>query len=104
MSDQELGKEKNYMDQRKRIWLEKIIYSSYKNTAGIIVLKNGKTVYENYFNEYTATSTLHVFSVTKSIISILIGIAIEKGHIKGVDQKVLEFFPDYKVIGSCEMH
>lgn len=97
MSDQEMGKEKNCMDQRKRIWLEKIIYSSYKNTAGIIVLKNGNTVYENYFNEYTATSTLHVFSVTKSIISILIGIAIEKGHIKGVDQKVLEFFPDYKV-------
>ncbi len=87
----------NQMNQRKKIGLEKIINSSYHNTAGIIVLKNGKTVYETYFNEYTATSTLHVFSVTKSIISILIGIAIEKGYIKSINQKVLEFFPDYTV-------
>lgn len=40
----------NPMDQRKKIGLEKIINSCYNNTAGIIVLKNGKTLYENYFN------------------------------------------------------
>jgi len=77
--------------------MEKIINSSYKNIGGIIVLKNGKTAYENYFNECTATSTLHVFSVTKSIISILIGIAIDKGYIKSINQKILDFFPDYTV-------
>ncbi len=77
--------------------MEKIINSSYKNIGGIIVQKNGKTVYENYFNECTATSTLHVFSVTKSIISILIGIAIDKGYIKSINQKILDFFPDYTV-------
>ena len=32
-----------------------------------------------------------------SIISILIGIAIDQGHIKSINQKVLNFFPDYKV-------
>lgn len=77
--------------------MEKIINSSYSNMAGIIVRKNGKTLYENYFNECTATSTLHVFSVTKSIISILIGIAIDKGDIQSINQKVLDFFPDYTV-------
>lgn len=85
------------MDQRKKIWLEKIINSSYNNTAGIIVLKNGKTLYENYFNEYTAANAVHVASVTKSIFSALIGIAIENGHIKSIDQKVLDFFPDYTI-------
>ncbi|AKN30041.1 beta-lactamase [Clostridium carboxidivorans P7] len=85
------------MNQRKKLCLEKIVNSSYNNTAGIIVLKDGKTLYENYFNGYTAASTLHVFSVTKSIISILIGIAIDKGYIKSIDQKVLNFFPDYEV-------
>lgn len=85
------------MNQRKKIGLEKIINSSYNNTAGIIVLKNGKPVYENYYNGYTATNNLHVFSVTKSIISILIGIAIDKGYIKSINQKVLDFFPDYAV-------
>ncbi|MDF2511362.1 MAG: beta-lactamase [Herbinix sp.] len=83
------------MERRKQIWLEKLIYSSYNNTTGIIVLKNGKTVYERYFNEYTAADAVHIASVTKSIFSGLMGIAIEKGHIKSLDQKVLEFFPDY---------
>ena len=77
--------------------MEKIINSSYSNIGGLIVLKNGKTLYENYFNECTVTSTFHVFSVTKSIISILIGIAIDKGYIKSINQKVLDFFPDYAV-------
>lgn len=85
------------MEQRKKIDLENTINSSYNNTAGIVVLKNGKTVYENYFNGYTADNNLHIFSVTKSIISILIGIAIDKGYIKSIQQKVLEFFPDYTV-------
>ena len=85
------------MIQRKKMWLEKIINSSYNNTAGIIVLKNGKTLYENYFNEYTAANAVHVASVTKSIFSALIGIAIKNGYIKSIDQKVLDFFPDYTI-------
>lgn len=77
--------------------MEKVINKSYNNIGGIVVLKSDKTLYENYFNECTADSTLHVFSVTKSIISILIGIAIDKGYIKSINQKVLDFFPDYTV-------
>ena len=42
-------------------------------------------------------SIFHVFSVTRSIIPILIGIAIDKGYISSIDQKVLDFFPDYIV-------
>ncbi len=87
----------NHINQRKKILLEKIINNSYNNITGIIVLKNGETLYENYYNGYTANNTSHVFSVTKSIISILIGIAIDKGYIKSIDQKVLDFFPDYTV-------
>jgi len=85
------------MNQQKITELETIINSEYSNTAGIVVLKNGKTLYENHFNNCTAASTIHVYSVTKSIISILIGIAIDKGYIKSINQKVLEFFPDYTV-------
>ena len=48
------------MNQEKMIELGKIINSDYNNIAGIIVLKNGKTLYEKYFNEYTATNTIHV--------------------------------------------
>ena len=93
----EFVKEENHMNQREKILLEKMVNSNYNNTAGIVVLKNGKKLYENYYNGYTAANSLHVFSVTKSIISILIGIAIDKGYIKSINQKVLDFFPDYTV-------
>ncbi|MGN1033640.1 MAG: serine hydrolase domain-containing protein, partial [Intestinibacter sp.] len=85
------------MSNDKILELENKIKSDYKNIAGVVVLKDGKTVYENYFNGCTSSSTIHVYSVTKSIISILIGIAVDKGYIKSVDQKVLDFFPDYTV-------
>ncbi len=40
---------------------------------------------------------MNVMSVTKSVVSILIGIAIDKGYISSVDEPVLNFFPEYKV-------
>jgi CubicO group peptidase (beta-lactamase class C family) len=87
----------NHMYQRKIEEFEKLVNNDYGNIAGIVVLKDGKTLYESYFNECTATNRIHVYSVTKSIISILIGIALDKGYIKSIDQKVLDFFPDYMV-------
>ncbi len=77
--------------------MERIINTSYRTIGGIVVLKNGKTVYETYYNECKEETTFHVFSVTKSIVSILIGIALDKGYLKDINQKVLEFFPNYVV-------
>ena len=90
-------KGENCMNQQQITELEKTINSDYHNIAGMVVLKDGKTAYENYFNECTAVSRIHVYSVAKSIISILIGIAIDKEYIKSINQKILDFFPDYTV-------
>lgn len=75
--------------------LETIITRDCGNIAGVVILKDGKNQYEHYFNGCTAESRIHIYSVTKSIISILLGIAIDKGYIADIDQKVLDFFPDY---------
>lgn len=83
------------MNQENIIELEKTICTDYSNIAGITVHKNGRKYYENYFNGYTADTAFHVFSVTKSIVSALIGIAVDKGYIGSLDQRVLDFFPDY---------
>lgn len=85
------------MNQVNRTKLENAIVSNAQNIAGMIVRRNNRTIYENYFNGYTPDAAFHVFSVTKSILSILIGIAIDQGHIEGLDQKVLDFFPDYTI-------
>ncbi|MCL2405771.1 MAG: serine hydrolase, partial [Defluviitaleaceae bacterium] len=83
------------MNQSQILELESVICKDYGNIAGMIVQKHVKVLYENYFNGCTSTTPIHVFSITKSIISILVGIAIDKGYIRSVEQKVLEFFPDY---------
>lgn len=83
------------MNQEKITKLEQTICRDYGNIAGMVVRKNGETVYEGYFNGYSAERAIHVFSVTKSVVNALIGIAIDKGYIKSINQKVLDFFPDY---------
>jgi len=77
--------------------LETLIRSEYGNIVGIVLHKDGARIYENYFNGYNADNAIHVYSVTKSVFSSLIGIAIHKGYIKDVEQKVLRFFPEYAV-------
>jgi CubicO group peptidase (beta-lactamase class C family) len=79
----------------------------YPNIHSLLIARNGKLVYEKYFDGYELIETdpplkhftkdnLHdLRSVTKSITSACIGIAIAQGKIKTVDQKVFDFFPEY---------
>lgn len=83
------------MKQENIMKMEAAIAADYSNIAGMVVRKDGETVYERYFGGCTAESRLNVFSVTKSIISILLGIALDRGCLGSVDQRVLEFFPEY---------
>lgn len=60
----------------------------------LLVSWRGDLVFEQYFNGRTATDLGNVKSVSKSIISALIGIAIDQGHIAGVDQPIGDYFHD----------
>lgn len=75
--------------------LHNIVEEQQPNICQIVAIKNHEIVYSDTWNNYKATDNVHIASVTKSIMSILIGIAIDKGMIESVDQKVLAFFPDY---------
>jgi CubicO group peptidase (beta-lactamase class C family) len=75
--------------------LEPMIKSEYSNINGIVIVKDGYIAYERYYNGYCPDDTCHMASATKSIISALIGIAIEEGYIENVERKVLDFFPEY---------
>ena len=52
---------------------------------------------ESYFNQCSEKEPVHIFSVTKSIISMLFGIALDKGCIKNLDEKVIDFFPNFQI-------
>lgn len=84
------------MNKEKVKTFEDIIKKNHSNICGVVVLKDDKLVYENYENNCNKESKIHIYSVTKSIISLLIGIALDKGYIKDINQKILAFFPDYK--------
>ena len=67
------------------------------NIRQIYAMKDGVKVYEENWHGYKSEDAVHVMSVTKGVMALLTGIAIDQGYIKSVDQKVLEFFPDYAV-------
>lgn len=67
------------------------------NICQICAVKNGEMVYSDNWHGFQFDSAVNVMSVTKGVMAILTGIAVDKGFIKGTDQKVLEFFPEYTV-------
>jgi CubicO group peptidase (beta-lactamase class C family) len=91
--------------------IERIHDGTYQNIHSILIVKEGKLVFEEYFGGYTwsynseqfrgvfvnfGIDTMHnLASVTKSITSVLIGIAIDRGFISGVAEKMMTFFPEY---------
>ena len=79
------------------IELEALIQQQYSNITGLVILKGQQLVHEHYTGGYPKDSAVHVASVTKSVLSALIGIAIEQGAIHSIEQKVLDFFPRYRL-------
>lgn len=85
-----------------------IVSGEYPNVHSVLIAKDGKLVYEKYFpgtDEILGDSigivnhhkdTLHdVRSVTKSIVSACVGIALAEGKIKSTEQSIWDFFPEY---------
>jgi CubicO group peptidase (beta-lactamase class C family) len=63
-------------------------------TTGLLVLKNGEIVYEKYWLGHAEDKQHISFSVAKSFISALMGIAIEQGFISSIEQDVTDFVPE----------
>jgi CubicO group peptidase (beta-lactamase class C family) len=75
--------------------VEKIVDGTYPNVHSVLIIKDGKLVFEEYFYEHNKNKLHELRSATKSFISALAGKAIEKGYIKNKDEKVLSYFPEY---------
>lgn len=63
----------------------------------LLVIRNGQLVSESYFNGQTAETPNHIYSVTKTFVATLLGIAVKQGWIDGVDQRVADLLPEYSV-------
>ncbi len=111
------------MDEARLADLDSSLSTEHGNIDGMLIIRNGRIIYEKqyerdydtYYNEseqtpgiynyydpewhpYYQRGELHTMqSVTKSVTSALIGIAVERGEIAGVDVPVLDFLEDYEV-------
>lgn len=64
------------------------------NVAAFLVVRRGKIAWEQVYHGSGRHDRHHLFSVTKSVISSLVGIALQEGLLKSIDQPVLDFFPE----------
>ncbi|MDE6411912.1 MAG: beta-lactamase family protein, partial [Clostridia bacterium] len=65
-------------------------------TTSFIIVKNDKIVYEKYANGYDENSINTSFSMAKSVVSLLIGKAIEEGYIQSVEQPISDYIEEFK--------
>lgn len=61
----------------------------------LMIEKDGRLIHEQYQNGMTRNSTTNIKSASKSVLSLLVGIAIDEGYLESVDQTIGEFFPEY---------
>lgn len=61
----------------------------------IVIARHGKLVYESYRNGFDRDELHDLRSATKSITSLLVGAAIDRGLVLGVNERVLPFFPEH---------
>lgn len=90
--------------------MEQVIRSNeYPNIHSVLIAHHNQLIYENYWpgqdeswgdklgNIKHSKDDLHdIRSISKSIVSACVGIAIDQGKIKSVDQPVFDFFPEFK--------
>ncbi len=69
------------------------------DTHAFLVIQDGKLVYEKYWDGYDSAKISGSFSAAKSIISLLIGIAIDEGKIKSVEEPAGNYVPHFKTNG-----
>lgn len=77
--------------------LHSFIEKEQVNICQISIYKEGREVYSDEWNNYKKNDCTHIMSATKSIVSLLMGIAIDQGLIHSVDDRVIDYFPDYVI-------
>jgi len=79
----------------------KLVAELYRNAAeletlyGLLVIKNGHLIAEGYFNGGSIDQHHFMASATKSVTSALVGIALDQGCLSSLDQKMIDFFPEF---------
>jgi len=69
-------------------------FLSSTKTTSLIIIKDSTIIYEKYLEGHNAESLMPIFSVSKSVISLLLGRAIERGEIQSLETSITEYVPE----------
>lgn len=70
-------------------------YNDQLGTVAFLIIKNDSIWYEDYADNYGKDSQTNSFSMAKSIVSAMLGKAIQEGHIKSLDQPLGDFYEEF---------
>lgn len=65
------------------------------NTRGLVIIRRGYIVGEAYFEDFSVGSRFPSYSIAKSFLSSLFGIAIDKGFIENIDEQVTKYLVEW---------
>ena len=75
-----------------------ILEEKFKNIHSVLLVRNGKLILEEYFHGYNRDTLHEIRSATKSIGSVLTGIAIDRGFIKSANEIIYPYFKPYEPV------
>ena len=89
------------MDSTILAKIDRYVADTFPTLLSVLLVRHGSLVFEHYYQGCNAEDSVNVKSVTKSIISALVGIALREQYLTSLDQQVVEFFPqDFPVDGD----
>ncbi len=79
---------------------EHLKYAEKWNTSSLLVIKNDSVIFEKYWGNHHPKTVSNSFSAAKTVISLLIGIAIDEGKIKSLDESASKYLPQFSGKGK----
>lgn len=87
--------------ERLRDLVMRIRRGDYGRVTSLLLARNGSLAVEEYFENFQGTTRHTMQSVTKSVTSLLIGLAADRGHL-GIEDPAIQFFPSYAPIANLD--
>lgn len=81
---------------KRKLSAEDRVYLENLGTLGFIVMKNDSILYEEYWDGHDENVVSNSFSIAKTLVALLVSIAVEDGDIESLDDPVANYIPEFK--------
>ncbi len=71
---------------------------TYQGQRSLVIIKDSKLVFEAYYDGYDQNDLFRIYSISKSVTSLLIGIALDNGYLKDENEPIRKLLPQYSAL------